>query len=146
MRVPPLVWVIAAAALMWVIARVLPSPAVPGGRPLAALLILVGGGVALAGVVEFRLARTTVNPMKPERASDLVCGGIFRFTRNPMYLGFAVMLVGWGAGLGSATALLGVPLFALAVDRFQIVREEIVLERLFGERYLAYRARVRRWI
>jgi protein-S-isoprenylcysteine O-methyltransferase Ste14 len=146
MRIPPLLLVALAAALMWVIARSSPSPGLPGGWPLAGVVLVAGAGLALAGVREFRRARTTVNPMNPTRATELVSDGVYRHTRNPMYLGFAIMLAGWGIALGSAAALTGVGLFVLAVDRLQIVPEEAALERLFGERYLAYRSRVRRWL
>ena len=66
----------------------------------ALALAALGAGVCLAGVASFRRARTTVNPLVPEQASSLVQAGIYRHTRNPMYLGFAILLVAWAALLG----------------------------------------------
>lgn len=113
---------------------------------VALVLVLMGAAVSLAGVVSFRRARTTVNPLKPEKTSSLVCSGIYRITRNPMYLGFLLVLIGWAVMLGSAFAVLGPVLFVGYISRFQIVPEERVLASLFGDEFAAYRARVRRWL
>ena len=115
-------------------------------RTIAATLAALGVGIALSGVLSFRRARTTVNPLKPESSSALVTSGIYRLTRNPMYLGMAVVLLGWAAWLGSPWMLLGVATFAAYITRFQIVPEERALMRLFGAAFATYRARVRRWI
>nr|WP_255612533.1 isoprenylcysteine carboxylmethyltransferase family protein [Alcanivorax sp. 1008] len=113
---------------------------------VAVVLVLMGAGVSLAGVVSFRRARTTVNPLKPEKTSSLVCSGIYRVTRNPMYLGFLLVLIGWAVMLGSAFAVLGPVLFVVYISRFQILPEERVLQNLFGDEFTAYQARVRRWL
>jgi len=109
-------------------------------------IALTGIGVALSGVIAFRHAKTTVNPLKPETASSIVTSGVFRFTRNPMYVGLALVLLAWAVFLSSPWASLGLPAFILYMNRFQIVPEERVLSRMFGTEYSAYRARVRRWL
>jgi protein-S-isoprenylcysteine O-methyltransferase Ste14 len=101
---------------------------------------------SLAGIVSFRRARTTVNPMKPEAATSLVSSGIYRITRNPMYVGLLFVLVAWAAGLSSAWSMLEPLAFFLYIGRFQITPEERVLSQLFGAEYSAYKARVRRWL
>jgi protein-S-isoprenylcysteine O-methyltransferase Ste14 len=147
LKVPPLLVVALAAASMWIIARLLPgAPGIPGGMPAAVVLTLTGLLVTMLGVVAFRRARTTVNPMDPGAATELVETGVYRFTRNPMYLGFGLVLLGWAVALSSLPALLSLAAYVLYIDRFQIAPEERALERVFGERYLAYRGRVRRWI
>jgi protein-S-isoprenylcysteine O-methyltransferase Ste14 len=113
---------------------------------LAPVIAALGIGIALAGVVEFRRAQTTVNPLKPDTSSRLVTTGIYRYTRNPMYLGMAVVLLAWAAWLGSAWSLPGIAMFAAYITRFQILPEETALQRLFGAEFEEYRARVRRWI
>jgi protein-S-isoprenylcysteine O-methyltransferase Ste14 len=113
---------------------------------VALVLVLMGAAVSLAGVVSFRRARTTVNPLKPEKTSSLVCSGIYRVTRNPMYLGFLLVLIGWAVMLGSAFAVFGPVLFVVYISLFQILPEERVLQNLFGDEFTAYRARVRRWL
>lgn len=106
----------------------------------------IGTAVALAGVIEFRRARTTVDPMRPERASALVSSGIYRVTRNPMYLGFALILVGWIVALRCLPALPIAAVFVLYLDRVQIPPEEAALQACFGSAFDEYASRVRRWL
>ncbi len=147
-RIPPPVIELVAALLMWGVARAWPGLAVdlPGRTAVAVAVALAGIGIAVAGVVEFRRSRTTVNPLRPERASALVDGGVYRFTRNPMYLGMAIVLAGWGIWLGSAPSLLVLPFFVAYLTRFQVVPEERALEVRFGDAFAGYRRRVRRWL
>jgi protein-S-isoprenylcysteine O-methyltransferase Ste14 len=137
-----------AAAMSWLAARAAPSLAFdfPGRAVLALLLVAAAVSVGLAGVVAFRRARTTVNPLQPERASALVTGGIYRHTRNPMYLAVATMLLAWGLWLGNALGPLGAVLFVAWMDRLQIPPEERALAALFGEEFERYRRKVRRWL
>ena len=100
----------------------------------------------IAGVVSFRKAKTTVNPLKPEEATSLVNSGIFRFTRNPMYVGFALVLLAWAIYLSSPLSLVGVLGFILYIDRLQIEPEERALNELFGSEFESYRSNVRRWL
>jgi protein-S-isoprenylcysteine O-methyltransferase Ste14 len=110
------------------------------------LAIAAGVGCLVFGLVEFRRERTTFSPMKPENASALVVSGIFRFTRNPMYLGLLMFLLAWASYLSNGVALLGLPAFVLYMNRFQIAPEERALAALFGADFTAYKARVRRWM
>ncbi len=146
--IPPVPLTVLAAVAMWVVARLLPNPSfvLRHGTTVAVAIVAVGLAVCLLGVLPFRRAGTTVNPMRPERASALVTDGIYRLSRNPMYLGMLLVLVGWGAHLASVAALLVVPSFVLYLNRFQIVPEERALAAAFGEEYAAYARRVRRWI
>ncbi|MBB4864734.1 protein-S-isoprenylcysteine O-methyltransferase Ste14 [Pseudomonas nitritireducens] len=143
-RIPPPLVATITGLLMWLAVR----PIAPlGGRLwLALLVVLAGVAVCLAGVASFRRARTTVNPLKPESASSLVVAGIYRHTRNPMYLGFAIILLGWCVFLGSALAVIGVAAFVLYIGRFQIRPEERALRELFGAEFDAFCGRVRRWV
>ena len=76
----------------------------------------------------------------------MVTRGVYRWTRNPMYLGMLVVLAGWAVWLGSAAALLGLPLSVLLLNRLQIGPEERILRERFGQDYIDYQARVRRWL
>lgn len=143
-RIPPPLVAIITGLLMWLAVRPITEP---GSRLWLTLLVaLAGVAVCLAGVASFRRARTTVNPLKPESASSLVVVGIYRHTRNPMYLGFAIVLLGWCVFLGSALAVLGVAVFVLYIGRFQIRPEERALRDLFGAEFDAFCGRVRRWV
>ena len=111
-----------------------------------AVVALAGGAAGLAGNLAFRRARTTPNPFKPQDATSLVTTGIYRVTRNPMYLGLLLVLLGWAAFLCSALALLGPVVFVAYITRFQILPEERVLLTKFGAAYAEYLTRARRWL
>jgi protein-S-isoprenylcysteine O-methyltransferase Ste14 len=147
-RIPPPFIMLAAAAAMWALDRWLPlgHRVDPPWNRLGTLPAAVGVGVSLAAFVRFHQVGTTVKPTDPSKASRLVTDGVFRFSRNPMYLGLALLLTGWGLWLGSASVWLAPPLFVVAVTELQIIPEEQALARLFGEQYLAYRRSVGGWI
>lgn len=147
-RVPPLMVAGAFALLMALLAQPVPPIGVAQAWRLvmALVLLVVGLGICLAGVASFRLAQTTVNPLAPEQATALVQSGIYRYTRNPMYLGFALVLLAWAALLAAPLSLLGVAGFVLYLDRLQIAPEERALAELFGAEYAGYCKRVRRWL
>ncbi|AZC23973.1 MULTISPECIES: isoprenylcysteine carboxylmethyltransferase family protein [Pseudomonas] len=147
-RIPPPAIALLCALLMGLVAWGTPGLELGRGLRLALALplVCVGVGVALAGVVSFRRARTTVNPLKPGNASALVTSGIYRYTRNPMYAGFALCLLAWGLYLANPLALLGVPGFVLYMNRWQIGPEERALGQLFGSDFTAYQQQVRRWL
>lgn len=147
-KVPPPAVMVVAAVSMWGISLFAPQLGMPSSIRLAASLsiVVVGGFLIVPGVLLFRRARTTVNPTKPEKASSLVDTGIYRFTRNPMYLGLSFILVAWAVFLASAWALLGIAGFVLYMNRFQIAPEERALSALFGSEYASYKASVRRWL
>lgn len=148
LKIPPPAVAVLLAGAMWGISLVAPLLEVPAFIRVAAAvtIALAGGGFSLTGVISFRRARTTVNPMKPETASSLVCSGIYKVTRNPMYLGLLLVLVAWAVFLSSAWALLGPLAFVLYINRFQIAPEERVLSAMFGTGYSTYKSRVRRWL
>ncbi len=113
---------------------------------LALAIALAGGVVAGAGSRAFRRAGTTVNPLRPARASSLVTTGIYRFTRNPMYVGLTCVLTGVAAWLWWWPALAGPCVFVAYITRFQVQPEERALGAKFGAEYEAYRRQVRRWL
>ena len=148
LKVPPPVVALVFGAFMWLVADAFPaiSAAVPYRKTLSVAFALLGVAVALLGVGSFRRARTTVNPLKPDTTSSLVTTGIYRYTRNPMYLGMALALVGWAIFLGNALTLVFVAGFMFYMNRFQIAPEERVLTTLFGTEFAAYQRKVRRWL
>lgn len=147
LKIPPVAALLVIAAAMWAAARVLPAFNMSQALrlSLSAALAALGVAVALAGVLSFRRAKTTVNPLQPG-ASSLVSTGVYAFTRNPMYVGMAAVLVGWAIYLSSPACLLGPVVFVAYLTRFQIIPEERVLAGLFGESFAEYRKRVRRWL
>ena len=150
LKIPPPLVAAAVAGGMYVAAPLL-SPTVlalpPGVRVGVALaLAAVGASLDLAGLVAFRKARTTVNPLTPSRSAAVVSSGVYRLTRNPMYLGLALILLGLAVYLASPWGLLGPLVFAAYITRFQIIPEERALRARFGAKYTAYCTRVRRWL
>ena len=144
---PPLVFALVGAA-MWAVARVTPAMEIAGGLRIAAaaILALFGLFIAVQGFAAFGRAKTTVNPVNIEAASALVTDGVFRYTRNPMYVGLAALLAGWAIYLAAPWAFLGPVAFALFITRFQIIPEERVLRAKFGGDYDTYLQQVRRWL
>ncbi|PKL79423.1 MAG: isoprenylcysteine carboxylmethyltransferase family protein [Candidatus Melainabacteria bacterium HGW-Melainabacteria-1] len=118
----------------------------PAWRWLGLPLIATGLGLDVHALLNFRRHHTTPNPFHPERASHLVNQGAYRYSRNPMYLGMALILSGWSLIRGSLSGLLVVPAFVWTLTQLQIIPEEQELARKFGEPYLAYRKQVRRWL
>jgi protein-S-isoprenylcysteine O-methyltransferase Ste14 len=148
LKIPPLALVIMFTFAMWLQAKLTPALSFSGAWqvPVAALLASLGGGIAIAGVLAFRRAHTTVNPTNPGSSSSVVSDGIYSFSRNPMYVGFTLILLAVDALLGNVLALLWLPLFVSYMNHYQIIPEERVLEARFGAEYSAYLASVRRWI
>ena len=147
-KIPPPAVAAATAVAMWGISRLAPLLQLPSALRLgtAAAILLVGVGFSAAGVLAFRRAQTTLNPTKPEQTSSLVTSGVYRATRNPMYVGLLCVLVAWAVFLSSGWALLGPVAFVFYIDRFQIEPEERALAKLFANEYADYRAKVRRWL
>ena len=148
LKVPPPIAAAILAAAMWLISSGTVALAMPTTVriSLVVLFAIAGAGFSLAGAIAFRQAKTTVNPMKPENASSLVVSGVYRITRNPMYVGLLLMLVAWCVLLSAPWAIAGPVAFFLYIGKFQIAPEEQVMSQKFGTDYLAYKARVRRWL
>ena len=148
LKIPPPVQGLLTALLIWMLHQVLPAPAIPfaAQRTIAVVLFLVGLGIDLVSVFAFFKAKTTVNPLSPQKTSSLVISGLFSFSRNPMYLGMLLMLSGWAVWLGSYVGIVPLCLFIFAINELQIKPEEAVLLEKFGDEYERYKKSVRRWV
>lgn len=152
LKIPPLLlFCIFAILMFWLGHRVNLWQLIPlellGWRLfLAGIWLAAGVAVAVLGVLNFRQAQTTVNPLSPENASQLVQQGIFRHSRNPMYLGMLMVLIGWALWLSDLSAFVPLPFFVLYLNQFQIKPEERALTVLFGHEFLQYQHKVRRWL
>ncbi len=148
LKIPPVALVLIFAFTIWFVARIHPWAGVqiPGREWMALMLLIAGFALIIAGAATFISAKTTVNPMTPDLATSIVNRGVYKLSRNPMYLGFFLMLVGWGMLLANILSALLLPLFILCMDRFQIIPEENALLTKFGDAYARYLKSVRRWI
>lgn len=133
---------------MWMASRMTPELAV--AQPLRLLLAItltaVGVGLIIGARGALNSARTTWHPTEPERTTHLVSTGVFRLSRNPMYLGMLLVLLGWAAVLANPVAMVLSAAFVLWMNRFQIRPEERVLSTLLGQEYRVYASEVRRWL
>ena len=148
LKIPPPVITLLCAALAWVVGRFTPEFAylVPARIPITVILVLAGFSLALAGLLAFRKAKTTPNPHTPEKSTYIVRSGPYKFTRNPMYLGLATVLLGICVYLQNPLTLVLVVLFLVYITKFQIIPEERFLLKIFGEPYVQYMRSVRRWL
>ena len=144
---PPLVGLLC-ALLMWGLSTQTPVIHWWGvtAQIVTGVLVVIGLFLDSGGLVSFIRKKTTINPIKIEKASALVTGGVYRFTRNPMYLGMAFLLSALAVWLQSPASFIGPAIFVGYITRFQIIPEERTLLMLFGQNYSEYMARVRRWL
>jgi protein-S-isoprenylcysteine O-methyltransferase Ste14 len=133
---------------MWLAGEFAPALAFEMPGRMAAIFIFAAAGLVLgvAALVQFRRRGTTPNPMRPEEASALVTAGLYRYSRNPMYVADALILLAWALLVANAAAFVFVPLFVLYLNRYQIRPEESALRARFGAEFERYCAAVRRWL
>ncbi|BDR13819.1 isoprenylcysteine carboxylmethyltransferase family protein [Vibrio sp. STUT-A11] len=148
LRVPPVAVFLLVVLLMYWLKGLTPNfmITVPFVEFVVAILTLLSGFIGIAGLYEFRKLKTTVNPVKPEFATTVVSTGVFAYTRNPMYVALLLLIIALGLWWQHLSVILCGALFISYMNRYQIKPEEHVLERLFGEDYLKYKNRVRRWV
>ncbi len=148
LKIPPPVLALVIALLMWSASRLTVSTGVFGTTHVLLVTVLAGIGLSLdlLALSIFIRLRTSINPMQPHVASSMVTSGVYRVSRNPMYLGLTFSLSAWAAYLWFVWAFLGPVLFIAYITRFQILPEEKALTAMFGEEYEAYMKKVRRWL
>ena len=145
---PPPVVTALFALMMWLIGSAFPAldfefrPRGVAATTLVVLALVIG----IAAVLGFRRAKTTINPLTPQASSALVVRGIYRWTRNPMYLAMLLVLVAWACIVANGAALAMLPLFVATLNRLQIEPEERALRARFGAEFENYRRKVRRWL
>ena len=148
LKIPPVAQGIIALICIWLLNRYMPifyfDIAFKG--TVAVAIICIGGLVGVLAVAAFIRMRTTLDPRYPPKANKLVVVGIYKYSRNPMYLAIVFILLGITVYLGAFSSLFVIIAFVVYINRFQIVPEEQMLEQKFGNKYLQYTKHVRRWI
>jgi protein-S-isoprenylcysteine O-methyltransferase Ste14 len=143
----PIVAIVAGAMMkLYAYAAAIPLDASPFRAEVGTFIGQLSAVIALLALASFGLARTTINPLEPARASTLVTGGIFRFSRNPLCLSLLLLLVSYAVRLDSWVVWLGPLVFATYITRFQIIPEENVLAAKFGTAFQDYKRHTRRWL
>lgn len=145
-KIPPPVVALFFGVVMWFVSAGSQDP-IGTTRILGIIACwLVGTYFSVSALISFRKAKTTVNPLKPQSATSLVISGVFGLSRNPMYVGMVFILLAWAIYLGSSWTLLGIIGFVIFINQFQIVPEERAMLALFGEEFVSYSKKVRRWL
>jgi protein-S-isoprenylcysteine O-methyltransferase Ste14 len=147
-KVPPPAVALIIAAMMWHLSAYEPALSLSAevSQILILFLVIVGVSFDVCGLLAFRQLKTTINPMSPNKTSALVTGGIYRLSRNPMYVGLFLFLMAWAIQLSMLWPFIGPVLFVIYITRFQITPEERVMESKFGDEYSIYKNKVRRWL
>jgi protein-S-isoprenylcysteine O-methyltransferase Ste14 len=148
LKIPPVALVLLAGLLMWFGSAYAPgfNFQFPTQRIVSWSFIAAGIFISALGVIQFKRAKTTVNPTQPESSSSLVTSGVYQHTRNPMYLGFLLSLVGCALWTANVLSFVVLPVFVSYMTQFQIKPEESALTGIFGEEFKTYCSQVRRWI
>lgn len=148
LKVPPVAQVIITDAAMYGVSKMVPALtfSLNGSTALAVALGVMGLSLGIMGVTQFRIAQTTPNPQALEKVSSLVTSGVYQYSRNPMYVGLVLILLGWAFYLSHLLAFVLLPIFILYITRFQIQPEERMMAQKFGKTYQDYLNKVRRWI
>tara|TARA_B110000014_G_C20076282_1_gene561796 strand:+ start:1004 stop:1453 length:450 start_codon:yes stop_codon:yes gene_type:complete len=145
-KIPPPIIAIVFIVILYILSVWMDSYIFEGQLIFSLFIFILGLGCVLSASTQFRRINTTVNPLNPESASHLVVDGIFKFTRNPMYLGLCAVILAFGIYVGTWFVFILLPLFVVSINYLQIVPEEIALQKLFGDEYVSYCNSVRRWI
>ena len=147
LKVPPPFVLLIVALLMWLVNRLMGDAFAPRLVFFAGIeTMAIGFAIAVKGLITLRRNGTTPSPIMIDRAKKLVTTGLYRISRNPMYLGMVIFLIGVAVMFGNLWLLAGPLAFGLYINQFQIKPEERVMAAKFDGHYTAYKSRVRRWI
>lgn len=148
LKVPPPVWALIFFGVTYVVSLLeLGLEFSVSGGSLGLVIAIIGVAIGVFAIIDFRAEGTTIDPHDPSQTTSLVEKGMYRFSRNPMYLGLAIIIAGFGIGLGDiAATIVGVGGFVVVITRLQIIPEERALKKRFKKRYDTYTAGRRRWL
>ncbi len=148
LRIPPPLVALICAVLIWALNRLFTQfdYDFTGQRSIAIFLLAVGLTIDTLALLKFRQQKTTINPMKPNESTDLVITGVYKFSRNPMYLGLLIILCAWTLYVGNLISIVVLPIFIFYITKFQVLPEEAIMLKKFDQSYVEYKQKVRRWI
>jgi protein-S-isoprenylcysteine O-methyltransferase Ste14 len=147
-KIPPPIILLLSGIAMWFIAHsgFACTIANPVALIMAIILAAIGIFVSVSAIRRFKAVETTISPLQPDSATSLVHHGVFSRTRNPMYVGLFLVLLGWAVWLQSLSNGIVLIAFVLCLTELQIKPEEAALRKIFGQGYVDYCKQVRRWI
>ena len=145
-KIPPPILVLILTSLVYFSSTKLESIYLPYRQTVSVLILIIGIVVIISPVFDFIKSKTTVNPIKFQNVNRLVTTGIYRYSRNPMYLGMILIIISTTVYYLNFLSVFSPIIFYIWINKFQISREEIFLEGKFGNEYLKYKSKTRRWI
>jgi len=145
-KIPPPVIACLFIVLLYISSFFMSEFQLEGQSYLAFFIFIISLGLIISASLEFKRFKTTVNPLNPETASHLVVGGIYKHTRNPMYIALSAVILAFGIYYGTWLVVILLPLFIVCINYLQIFPEEAAMKKLFGEEYITYCNSVRRWL
>ena len=145
-RIPPPIVAITFGFLIKYTKNIFPVVEIKNKIILGSFMIISGLIIILSAIILFKKYKTTITPLKPSKATKLITDGIYKFSRNPMYLGLLLVLLGISIILNLIGGFFLIPLFILYLNLFQIIPEENAMVDLFKDEFLDYKKNVRRWI
>ena len=143
-KIPPLIIVVFFLALIFLLKNFLEVFTFSYQVYISFFFLCLAASLCLTSIIEFRKHKTTLNPLMPEESTALVTTGIFKFSRNPMYLSLLNLLIAFSIYLGSFLGLIIIPLFVVYINLFQIKPEEKAMLKLYGKEFENYCSNVRR--
>jgi len=148
LKIPPPLYALSIGVFMWLLNQYMPIThwILPPWNTIGLVLMIIAFSFELWSALLFFRSHTTVNPLKPHKSKIIVTSGLYQFSRNPMYVSLLIMLFGYAMWLGALSPFLLLPFFFVIITLLQIIPEEQALEKNFGQQYLDYKARVRRWL
>ena len=146
LKVPPPILVLILVVSIYMSQYQLETTHLPYNNSISLVILLVGALILINPVFKFIKSKTTVNPVKFVKVNKLVTSGIYKYSRNPMYLGMILIIISTSIFYLNYYSVLTPFIFYFWINKFQIKREEIFLKEKFGKDYLSYMSKTRRWI
>ena len=145
-RIPPPLVTLIFGFIIFLTKNIFPKIKISNNIAFGSLFILIGILIASSSIILFKRYRTAITPINPKSATKLITGGIYKFSRNPMYFSLLLLLIGISIMTNPIGGFIFIPIFILYLNLFQILPEEKAMTDLFKDEFLEYKNSVRRWI
>ena len=146
LKIPPPILVLILASSNYFSSKKIDLIHLPNQDLISILILLIGMLILINPIFKFIKSKTTIDPIKFKKVNKLITSGIYKYSRNPMYLGLLMIVISTSIFYLNIFSITTPLFFYFWINRFQIKREEIFLTEKFGKEYLLYKAKTRRWI
>ena len=145
-KIPPPVLVLILVSSNYFSSKKIDLIHLPNQDLISIIILLIGILILINPIFKFIKSKTTIDPIKFKKVNKLIISGIYKYSRNPMYLGLLMIVISTSIFFLNIFSITTPLLFYCWINRFQIKREEIFLTEKFGEEYMSYKTKTRRWI